>query len=252
MKVPFVEMASFVHCTKLAPDYSTVYEEFHSSEDSMPGSKPGRPGQSTLTRELIVTTALDMADTSGIEQLSMRKLAAELGAGVMSLYYYVDDKDALIDALVDEVASEIEPAPEGASWATVARGLAVSAHHALLRHPWAIPWWSSARPGPHRIRVMENLLAALAAADLPPDIADLGFHALANHIQGFAQQRLAYRASTSDGDAAKDRLLPKVDLGSFPHVVNHIEYHRSGKHTHDEFEFVLDLILDGLERLRSA
>ncbi len=71
-------------------------------------------------------------------------------------------------------------------------------------------------------------------------------------LKSFAQQRVAYQASTSEDDSAKDRLLPKVDLSSFPHVLNHIEYHRSGKHTHDEFEFVLDLVLDGLERMRSA
>ncbi len=209
----------------------------------------GRPGKVELDFDIVVDAALQMADDDGLEGLSMRKLADDLGAGVMSLYYYVEDKEALVDAIVDRVAAEVEPAPAEADWKESTRHLAMATHQALLRHPWAIPLWSSSRPGPHRVTLMEQFLAALASADLDADVVDLGFHAVVNHVQGFARQRVGFQTARSTDEA---RLRPgglDVDLDEFPHVVAHIDYHRSGHGRRDEFAFVLDLILAGLERL---
>lgn len=210
--------------------------------------KKEREGKPVLSYEHIVNTALRMADEQGAAQLSMRKLATELGAGVMSLYHYVADKDTLMEALVDRVAGEVEPAKIGSEWTEAARHIAVSTHEAMLRHPWVIPEWSTAWPGPARLALMEQLLDVLANAGLPPDVADLGFHALTNHIQGFARQRVAYSDSAADIEKMGTSIQALLTNDDYPRIAEHIRYHSDGHGTHDEFSFVLDLILDGLER----
>ncbi|MGB5756592.1 MAG: TetR/AcrR family transcriptional regulator [Acidimicrobiales bacterium] len=214
--------------------------------------KKERQGNSVLTHEHIVTTALEMVDLHGTEQLSMRKLATELGAGVMSLYHYVANKDALLEALVDRVASEVEPAEPGIEWTAAARHLAVQTHRALLRHPWAIPAWSTTWPGPHRFALMEQLLEVLATAGLPADVADLGFHALTNHIQGFARQRVAYGEIETSTDEMHERLHALLTQDEYPRVAEHARFHSVGHGTRDEFNYVLDLIIDGLERSQTV
>ncbi len=201
-----------------------------------------------LTADLIITTAVAMADAHGTDQLSMRNLAAGLATGAMSLYNHVANKDELLDLMVDQVAGEIDTPHPDTDWKSAARHLAISAHTVLLRHPWAGALWPTSWPGPNRLGLMETLLAVLASADLPDDVVDLGFHAIINHVQGFTQQRLAYATDiTNDGDVhAPPRRT--VDPAAFPLLVDHIRFHREGRHEHDEFTFVLDLILEGLDR----
>lgn len=215
--------------------------------------KKVRDGDAVLTRESIVETAVRLADADGIAKLSMRRLATELDCGVMSLYHYIADKEALVEALVDQVACEVEPPAIEASWRQAVRDIATLTLEAQLRHPWAIPVWSTAWPGPCRLKLVELLLESLATADLPADIADLGFHAVTNHIQGFAQQRISFGQLESRAEVTADRvtaLLAAAD--AFPRVAEHIAFHQSSHPTHDEFGFTLDLILDGLERYADA
>lgn len=207
--------------------------------------KKEREGKPVLTLEHIVETALLMADEQGVAQLSMRKLATELGAGVMSLYHYVADKEMLVEALVDRVASEVNLETTG-DWREAARQLALSTHEALLRHPWAIPEWSTVWPGPYRFALTEQLLEVLASAELPRDVADLGFHALTNHIQGFARQRVGYGNTQTDTEEMRNRVQALLTQRDFPRVAEHVRYHVDGHGNHDEFGYVLDLILDGL------
>lgn len=208
-----------------------------------------RKDDTVLTHELIVAAALRLADSDGIEQLSMRRLATELDCGVMSLYHYITDKEALIEALVDQVAGEVVPPPADVAWRTAVQHIAESTLEAQLRHPWAISVWSTTWPGPYRFALVEQLLDALAEAGLPADVADLGFHALTNHIQGFAQQRLSYRQLESRAEVTGQRLEATLAQGEFPRVAEHVEFHRSNPTAYDEFGFALNLILDGLERL---
>ncbi len=209
--------------------------------------KKVREGDAVLTGDHIVSTAMRMADADGVQKLSMRRLAAELDCGVMSLYHYVADKEALVEALVDEVVRGIEP-PAGGTWRDAVRHIATSTLEAQLRHPWVIPVWATSWPGPHRFALVEQLLEALADADLPPDIADLGFHAVTNHIQGFAQQRISFGQLDDQADRTQHRLDTLLAEGRFPRVIEHVEFHQAGHRAHDEFGFTLDLILDGLER----
>ena len=206
-----------------------------------------------LSRPLIVATAVALADAHGVAGVSMRKLANELGYEVMSLYNHVANKDDLLDAMVESVASELDAVRTSADlamdgWRATARQLAVEANRALLRHRWASALWSTRWPGPARWRHMEALLAALAAADLPADVADLGFHAITLHVQGFTRQQVDF-ASAHDLGPSIDRVLREVSPQELPHLTRHIRYHLESDEHHDEFGFVLDLILDGLARV---
>lgn len=213
------------------------------------GDRTDRP---PLTRERILAAAVEIADERGVGALSMRKLAKQLGYEVMSLYNHVENKDDLLDGMVDLVAAEIDGPQPGLGWKPAIRSIAMSAHEALVRHPWATVLWASRWPGPARWRHMEALLALLAGAGFPDDVADLGFHAVTMHIQGFTQQQITYTELSSDEERLFARFHREVSADEFPHVVDHVRYHIDVEAPHDEFGFVLDLILDGLDRERRA
>src|SRR6266540_4589920 len=101
-----------------------------------------------LSRERVLRAAIALADESGIESLSMRKLADELGVKAMSLYNHVANKDDLLDGIVDAVWGEIVLPSAETDWKTRIRGIATSAHEALLRHPWASTLHARQKPGP--------------------------------------------------------------------------------------------------------
>ena len=204
-----------------------------------------------LSRDRILTTAVAIADEHGVGALSMRKLAKQLGFEVMSLYNHVDNKDDLLDGMVDLVATEIDEPPAGTGWQPAVRAIAVSAHDALVRHRWAAALWSERWPGPARWRHMEVLLDLLATAGFPDDVADLAFHAVTMHIQGFTQQQINYSEQVADESEMIERFRREVPEVEFPEVHAHVRYHLERDAPHDEFGFVLDLILDGLERART-
>jgi len=180
----------------------------------------------------------------------MRKLAKELGLEVMSLHNHVDSKDDLLDGMVELVAAE-EPSMDGA-WQPAVRSIAMSAHDATVRHRWAAALWPERRAGPARWRPMQVLLELLAQADFPDDVADLAFHAVTMHIQGFTQQQIDYAQQATDEAGMFERFHREVSEEDHPEVHAHVRYHLERETSHDEFGFVLDLILDGLERARAA
>src|SRR6187455_3453034 len=118
---------------------------------------PTAPPRVPLSLDRVLRTALTLADASGIESLTMRKLAQELGVEAMSLYYYVSKKDDLLDGMVDIVVSEFDLPPEGPDWKAALRRSAISAHDALSRHPWAGPLMTSATIRPARLRYMDAI-----------------------------------------------------------------------------------------------
>ncbi len=205
-----------------------------------------------LTRDRVLRAAMDLADEGGIEAVTMRRLARALGVEAMSLYHYAANKDDILAGIVDLVVREIGlPTPDGA-WRPAIRASAMSAHGVLRRHPWACNLLMSApRLLPGRLRYIDALLGRLGEARLPAELTDLAYHALDSHILGFtlweAGYTSAFRGLPPDFAATFLRDLPIAD---YPHLADHVAYHQrppspDGK---GEFEFVLDLILDGLER----
>jgi AcrR family transcriptional regulator len=204
-----------------------------------------------------VRAAIALADDSGIESLSMRKLAKDLWVEAMSLYNHVSNKADLVDAMVDSVVREIE-LPSDPDWAKAIRRCAISAYDTFLQHPWACslvmaPGDLRLEENP-RLRYMEWLLGRLDGAGFSPELTYRGYHALDSHILGFTMWHLGHSAGGKDITGGLDpdefiaKLVPRLQAGGYPRIAEHAEQHMSApwRETLREFEFGLDLILDGL------
>jgi AcrR family transcriptional regulator len=212
----------------------------------------GRRSRPPLTRTAIVAAAVDLADAGGVDSLSMRGLAKHLGYEVMSLYNHVANKDDVLAAMVDAVAAEVPALRADDDALAAVRAHALATRAALVRHPWACDLWLRHLPGPARTQWMEDLLATLAASELPDDIAHHAFHAVTNHVIGYTLQERAMTLSIPEGlDDRASTFLEGVSPDLHPHVIAHIRQHLDGASA-SSFELVLDLILDGLVRLASA
>jgi AcrR family transcriptional regulator len=205
-----------------------------------------------LTCDRIVDRAIALADRQGIEQVTMRSVASSLGFEVMSLYNHVANKDELLAAMLDTVIAEITPAPPG-PWQPSLRTAALSAHAVLIGHPWACDLWAKQAVGPARLAFMESLLAVLRTSGFGSDLAYHGYHAVLLHVIGFTQQQLSYTSGVLASRA--DEFLAEFSATSYPHLAEHIGQHLDdGAHGTPgrDYEFVLDLILDGLARLKRS
>jgi AcrR family transcriptional regulator len=211
-----------------------------------------------LSRDRVLDAAVALADAGGIESLSMRKLAKELGVEAMSLYNHVANKGDLVDAIVDRVIEEIElPQTPDDEWEAAIRTCAVSAHDAFRRHPWACsPAMSPARSvtaPAARIRYVEWLLGRLRRGGFSAALAYHAYHALDSHILGFTMWELGHAVpSGRSAEELMEAFFRDFPADEFPNLMEHAAQHRDGA-GHDgpsEFEFGLDLILDGLKRAR--
>jgi AcrR family transcriptional regulator len=205
-----------------------------------------------MSRERVLRAAIDFADANGIESLSMRKLARELGVEAMTLYYYVANKNDLVEGMADLVAKEIELPSEDVEWREATRRRAMSAHEVLARHHWASPLWMRVMIGPARMRYMDSALGVYRRAGLSPASTELAFHAVENHIVGYAVQEVNFPLEAEDLAEAARGFLEKLPADDYPHLAEHIEQHL----THEEiesgsFEFGLERLLDGIERIRT-
>lgn len=210
-----------------------------------------------LTRERILLAGVDLADEHGLDGLSMRKLAAHLGYEVMSLYNHVDNKLDLVEGMLDLVSGETElPDPAAVDWKDGLRRIAIGQHEVLLRHRWAGPLATTHFPGPNRWRISETILELLVAGGFDGHLRDLGYHAITLHIGGFTAQQIAYDVDDDTTANGLDRVERELDVDAHPLMADHIRYHTDPEHTPgerpDEFRFVLDLILDGLEQHRNG
>jgi AcrR family transcriptional regulator len=195
-----------------------------------------------------------LADEGGIDALSMRKLAHELGVEAMSLYNHVANKDDIIDGIVDLVASEMDPPPDGVDWKTAMRRSAISAHEVLMRHRWAGPLWMSPRKvSPARLRYGDAILGALREGGFSKDVTYHAFHALQSHVLGFTLYLLNFRFDTADLEEMAAGFLRDFPPDEYPYLAEHVEQHMEpSDERQSTFEFGLDLVLDSLERLRDT
>jgi AcrR family transcriptional regulator len=214
------------------------------------------PRREPLSRERVLEAAVRLADQGGIESLSMRKLGQELGVEAMALYYYFASKDEVLDGTVDLVFSEIDLPATGAGWKTAMRQRAVSVREVLSRHRWAIGLMESrTNPGPANLRHHDAVIGSLRAAGFDMEMAAHAYSLLDSYIYGFAltKMNLPFDASQDVADVAKSMLQP-FPLDEYPNLVQMITEHvmKPGYDYGDEFEYGLDVILDGLARVRGT
>lgn len=203
-----------------------------------------------LSRERVLRAALRLADQSGLEAVSMRRLSSSLGVMPMSLYNHVAGKEAILDGIVSSVLTEFElPAP-GEDWETAIRKLARTAHEALLRHPWACGLVIS--PGSAgialnaRMAYIEVLLSCLRGAGFSPELAYYGYHAVDSHILGFTMWQIGHQLSAGDD---VEKLLKRFSLDALPFVAEHVREHlERPEGAKSDFDFGLDLVLEGLKK----
>ena len=222
----------------------------------MAQAKPREEPRVPMSRDRVLDAAIGLADAGGIESLTMRRLAQELGVEAMTLYYYVANKDEILNGIADLIVGEIELPPPGADWKAAIRKTAISAHQALLRHPWAANLVLSASGfSQARMQYMNALLGCLREAGFSPEMTDLAYHALESHIMGFTLWVVGMNlGSDEDVAALASDFLRDFPRDELPHLAEHIEQHMKPREPADEgaFAFGLDLLLDGLERLRGA
>lgn len=207
-------------------------------------------GRAPLSRERVLRGAVAVADAAGIGALTMRSLASELGVRPMSLYHYVASKDEILDGLVDLVFSEIELPTADGDWRSQMRRRAISARHALRRHPWAIGLMESrANPGPATLRHHDATLAALRAAGFSVAMTAHAYALLDSYIYGFALQEATLPFSSGTVTEATEAIMQQF-AGEYPYLTEMAAEHilRPGYDFADEFEIGLTVILDALGR----
>ena len=220
---------------------------------ALPADEPATI-RTPLSRDRVLRAAIGLADAEGIDKLTMRRLAQELGVEAMTLYYYVKNKDDILGGIAALVMGEIELPTGRRSWKAALRKTAISAHDVLVRHPWASARiQASAGLTSERLEYMEAILGCLRAGGFSPWQTHLGYHALESHIVGHTLW-VASMALPDDMDDLATAVLREVDPETHPAFVEHINEHLRERGDTDEsaFEFGLDLILDGLERMRAA
>ena len=207
-----------------------------------------------LNRERVLRAAVALADEGGSESLTMRRLAQKLGVEAMSLYNHVANKGDMLDGMVDVVYSEIDLPAGGADWKSAIRRTALSAREVLSRHRWAINLIETrTSPGPANLRHHDSVIRTFREAGFSVEMAIHAFSALDSYVYGFALQELTLPFDTPGELAeAAESILRQFPADEYPHLAETIVEHvtKSGYDFAHEFEFGLDLILDGLERLR--
>jgi AcrR family transcriptional regulator len=207
-----------------------------------------------LSRERVLHVAMAKADAGGLEALSMRQLAEALDVAPMALYRHVANKDDLIDAMVDVVFSEIGLPLAGDDWKASMRQRAIAVRDALARHRWAIGLMEARRnPGPANLRHHDAVIGRLRAAGFSVVMTAHAYSLLDAYIYGFAltKMNLPFKSSDDVGAVAETMLEP-FPINAYPNLMEFLTEHvmQPGYDFGDEFEYGLDLLLDGLERKR--
>ena len=209
-----------------------------------------------LTPQAVVTTALAIADRHGIEALTMRGLARELGVEAMSLYHHFASKDALLEALVDRVSAAILLPEAGGQWRAELRRRSVSVRQVLHAHPWALPLMESRRaPGPANLAYHEANIACLRAAGFTPEQVAHAYAIVDAFVYGFVLQEATLPFESGDEAAAMiEQDAFGEALASYPNMVWFTQevILVPGYSFTREFEPGLDLVLDGIQSRLSS
>jgi AcrR family transcriptional regulator len=207
-----------------------------------------------LSKERVLRAAIELADTDGIEALSMRRLARELGVEAMSLYHHVANKDEILDGIVDAVIGEIDLPSDAADWKTAIRRSAISSRDVFVRHRWASSLSMSRQSGgPAQLGHADWLLRTLREAGLSQDMAYHAFHILEAYTLGYTVLQLNFPYTGAELADLATAFLQQLPADEYPDFVEHVHQHLEPRQGEEGgFELGLDLILDGLERARDT
>ncbi|HSK00980.1 MAG TPA: TetR/AcrR family transcriptional regulator [Kofleriaceae bacterium] len=207
-----------------------------------------------LSAEKVLRAALRIADREGLDALSMRRVAGELKVEAMSLYNHVPGKEQILDGLVELVVSEIEVPAIGGDWRATMRRRALSAHAVLMRHPWATMLFvSRVNVGPNMLRYVDATIGCLRAAGFSYPMADHAWNALDAYTYGFTLQKLNFPLDPAEYASAAKAFLPLIPEAQYPYLNGMSQEVIAGRHDGlHHLELGLELLLDGLERLRGA
>jgi AcrR family transcriptional regulator len=210
-----------------------------------------REHRAALSRELVLQTAFRLADRGGLESVSMRKLGQELGVEGMAMYYYFANRDQIVDGIVDLVFGEIYLPPSDGDWKEAMRRRAISLRDVLLRHRWAIGLMESRRNGgPSNLRHHDAVIGSLRAGGMDITMAAHAYSLLDGYVYGFALTKMTLPFDTGEEIAeVAQGMLASFDPNDYPHLVEMMGHAlKPGYDYLDEFEYGLDVLLDGLER----
>ncbi|HYL08096.1 MAG TPA: TetR/AcrR family transcriptional regulator [Candidatus Udaeobacter sp.] len=207
-----------------------------------------------MNRERVLRAALALADKGGIDSLTMRNLGQKLGVEAMSLYNHVASKDDILDGLVDVAFSEIDLPRVRTDWKQAMRRRAISARQMLIRHPWAVGLMESrSRAGPANLRHHDAVIGSLRQAGFSIEMAAHAYSVMDSYIYGFAlQQANLPPGARKRAPEVAEAFLGQFQADEYPNLAEMVVEHamKPGYDYTNEFEFGLDLILDGLGKLR--
>ncbi|MEV0026653.1 TetR/AcrR family transcriptional regulator C-terminal domain-containing protein [Streptomyces atroolivaceus] len=204
-----------------------------------------------LNKDRVLRAAVALADATGIDALSMRRLAQELDVVPMALYKHVTNKEELLDGMVDTVVGEIDPLTAGPDWQSAVRGRILSARRVLLRHPWAARVIESRTgPTPAVLAYLDSMAGSFRDGGLSADLTHHVMHAMGSRLLGFSQE--LFDTSGPSGPPGPELAARYPHIAELAATAAHDGSSPVGGGCDDqfEFEFALDLLLDGFESLR--
>ncbi len=247
-------------------DYSIFGDDFRlppSPFQRFPDRPVSRRRREPISREAIVTAAIQLLDAHGLGALSMRRLAEQLGTGAASLYWHVSNKDGLLDLVMDEVLAEGKvPDPDPERWPEQIKQVARDQRAASLRHPWLVRISIGRIPmGPNALRYTERILAILRAAGMPPQLAVQGYLLLIATINGFTIDETGVDDSAHAADVPANRdpetmqqtanmardYIASLPSALFPTMTDLADEFALAD-PDERFELLIDIFVDGLAR----
>ncbi|WP_369202788.1 TetR/AcrR family transcriptional regulator [Streptomyces sp. PU-14G] len=214
--------------------------------------EPRRGRRPSFSRETITATAVALADAHGLEVVTMRRVAAEVGAGVMSLYSYAPDKDTLLELMVDHVSGELAVAdPPSGDWRADLKTVARLQRAHMLRHPWLPAALSTRRaPGPNTLAFLEHVLAVLRPTGLDGAAKLEVFAQITAFVTGHVSHEIAQAAVSRSPDraAAESRYLAAVAAdGRHPELAEALSAPGRPLAPEATFARFLNRLIDGLD-----
>lgn len=223
-------------------------------ETAVGGEGATTPKKQRLNASRVLDGAMVLADEIGIEAFTIRKLADALDTKPMTIYHHIPNKEAIIDGMVDRVFAEIDRPPTELDWRTAMRQRCVSVREVLARHPWAVPLMESrTNPGPELLGHHDSVLGCLRQAGFSMAMIGHAYALLDNYVYGFALQEASLPATGGEdmanlAEGMMGLLEPYPNMAEF--TVNYVL--SPGYDFRNEFDFGLDLILDGLTAAAAA